>query len=107
MYASKRKEIAGLDKQIDSLEGRVGEATPSDIYTILAQWAWFSQILPDNDADNEIFLKQTFIDCWNEYLFDHSHPYPKQDWLMTEGSKAVVGYVDALKKEHEMRLSDE
>ena len=52
MYASKRKEIAGLDKQIDSLEGRVGEATPSDIYTILAQWAWFSQILPDNDDDN-------------------------------------------------------
>jgi len=107
MYASKRKEIAGLDKQIDSLEGRVGEATPSDIYTILAQWAWFSQILPDNDDDNEIFLKQTFIDCWNEYLFDHSHPYPKQDWLMTEGSKAVVGYVDDLEKEHEMGLSDE
>jgi len=105
MYAKKRKEIDILDKQIDGLEGKVGEATPSDIYTILAQWAWYSQILPDNDDDNEIFLKQTFIDCWNEYLFDHSHPYPKQDWLMTEGSKSIAvdtqKYIDALEKEHE------
>ena len=103
MYAKKRKEIDSLDEQINNLEGKVGEATPSDIYAILAQWAWFSQILPDDadDDDNEIFLKQSFIDCWNEYLFEHNPPYPNQDWLMTEGSKAVNGYVDALEKEYE------
>ena len=103
MYAKKRKEIDSLDEQINNLEGKVGEATPGDIYAILAQWAWFSQILPDDadDDDNEIFLKQSFIDCWNEYLFEHNHPYPNQDWLMTEGSKAVNGYVDALEKEYE------
>ena len=105
MYAKKRKEINSLDEQINNLEGKVGEATPGDIYAILAQWAWFSQILPDDTDDNEIFLKQTFIDCWNEYLFDHSHPYPKQDWLMTEGSKSIAvdtqKYIDALEKEHE------
>ena len=103
MYAKKRKEIDSLDEQINNLEGKVGEATPSDIYAILAQWAWFSRTLfyEDDDEEDETFLKQSFITLWNEYLFEHNPPYPNQDWLMTEGSKAVNGYVDALEKEHE------